>query len=128
MSNVHVESSEVGTVRIFLAVGEKRPRKKGLRNFLRYLCGRRPIYMEIVDEAKKQGLLQGTAHNTYYGFSGGGAVQAEMSELPNPSMSMCVELIGPKEALDQFCRQHSELLEGKAMFYARLDAWRLRAS
>ena len=125
MSNVHVESHEAGSLRIFFAVSEKRPRKKGLRNFLR---GRRPMYQELIDEAKKQHLLQGTAHSTYYGFSGKGAVQAEMSELPNPHMNMCVELIGPKEALEQFCRQHAELLVGKMMYYTRLDTWRLRAA
>lgn len=125
MSNVHVEHHEIGSLRIFFATGEKRPRKKGLRNFLR---GRRPMYMELIQEAKKQHLLQGTAHNTYYGFSGKGAVQAEMSEIPNPHMNMCVELIGPKEALEQFCRDHAELLNGKLMFYTRLDTWRLKAA
>lgn len=65
---------------------------------------------------------------TRYGFSGKGAVQAEMSETPNPRMTMCVELIGPKESLEQFCRDHSEFLNGKLMFYARIDTWRIRAT
>ena len=33
-----------------------------------------------------------------------------MTELPNLSLTMCVELIGERHELETFCRKHGDLL------------------
>ncbi len=121
MSENKIESSEVGSLRVYFPIGEKRP-----SGFWKRLLGRKPIYQEVVDAAKTHGLIQAVAaHGTYYGFSGAEAVQAEMSESPNPRMNMFVEIIGPRPALESFCRSNAGLLSGRMIYFVGLERWAL---
>lgn len=83
VSKHKVTSKEVGQVRIYMTPREKRKAKT-----FRERLGIKPLFREIIDAAKKDGLLNASAHHTHYGYSGGGRVQAEMGELPNPDLNL----------------------------------------
>jgi hypothetical protein len=41
----------------------------------------------------------------------------------NPHLTMCVELIGPRGELEDFCRRHGDLLANKVIVYKHLEHW-----
>lgn len=119
MSEQKIESQQIGSLRVYFPIGETRP-----SGFWKRLLGCKPLYQELVDAAKTHGLIQAVAaHSTYYGFSGSGSVQAEMSELPNPRMSMFVEIVGPRAALESFCKKNPDMLKSRMIYFVGLERW-----
>ncbi|MHB8285550.1 MAG: DUF190 domain-containing protein [Caulobacteraceae bacterium] len=114
-----VTSQEIGQVRIYMAPGERVKGGSKIRNFL----SSRRVYRELVHAAKAAGLMNAIAHTTQYGFSGHGQIQEIVSELPNPELTVCVELIGHRSQLEAFCRQHGDVLAGKVVVYKHLEHW-----
>lgn len=43
--------------------------------------------------------------------------------MPNPELTMCVELIAPRLELEQFCQTHGALLAHKVIVYKHLEQW-----
>lgn len=115
-----VSTREIGQVRIYMTPREKR-KQPGLKGAL---FGR-PLYQDIIDAAKHDGILNATAHHTHYGYSNNGKIQHNMNELPNAMLTLCVELIGDREQLEHFCRTHAELLKGKVIVYKHMEHWDL---
>ncbi len=118
-----VVPKEVGMIRIYLKPGEKR-KQSGLRGFL----AARPLYRELVDAAKRSGFLNAFAQHTHYGFSNHGPVQSQTLEAGNPDLTMCVEILGPKQDLELFCRTHGELLRDKVIVYKHIEHWDVHLS
>lgn len=121
MSKHRVQSREIGQVRIYMTPREKRDRK-GLRGMFG-----KPLYQEIIDAAKEDGILNATAHHTHYGYSNNGKIQSNLSELPNAALTLCVELIGDRAVLEQFCRHHGDLLKDKVIVYKHMEHWEISA-
>ena len=120
-----VDAREVGQVRIYMMQGERSKKTgKGLKN---WLSGGAPLYREIIKAAKQDGLMNATAHHTHYGFSGNGQVQSGDMEIPNPSLNLYVELIGPRDELELFCRKHGTLLKDKVVLYKHIEHWEISA-
>jgi len=120
-----VHAREIGQVRIYM-----QPRERGSQSGrgLRKLLGTPPLYKEIIREAKRDGLLNASAHHTHYGFSGSGSLQGGAGgEIPNPLLTLCVELIGPRDELELFCRRHGKLLKGKVIVYKHMEHWEINA-
>jgi len=63
------------------------------------------------------------AHNTHFGYSNHGKLQEEGVEIPNPDLTMCVELIADREQLEEFCRTHGALLKNKVIIYKHIEHW-----
>jgi H+/Cl- antiporter ClcA/PII-like signaling protein len=126
MSHRHkIETREIGQVRIYMTPGERRKKTgKGIKGLL---PGGAPVYMEIIKSAKQDGLMNATAHHTHYGFSGNGHVQTNVTEVANPNLNLCVELIGPREELEIFCRKHGDLLRDKVVVYKHMEHWDIGA-
>jgi H+/Cl- antiporter ClcA/PII-like signaling protein len=114
-----VRTREIGQVRIYMASRDKKA-SKGLRGIFG-----KPLYQDIIDAAKADGILNANAHNTHYGYSNNGQVQTNNSELPNPSLTLCVELIGAREELETFVRKHGDLLKGKVIVYKHMEHWEI---
>lgn len=110
--------SDVGMVRIYLKPRDKMP-SKGART----LWSSRPLYRELVLEAKKAGLMNAVAHHTHYGFSNHGRVEDHSSEIGNPELTMCVEIIGHRDDLEIFVRRHGAILRNKVIIYKHLERW-----
>lgn len=113
-----VTPRELGMIRIYLKPSDKR-KQPGLRGFL----SARPFYRELVDAAKKDGIMNAVAHHTHYGYSSHGRVQSADPELTNPELTMCVEIIGAKPQLELFCRTHGDILKDKIVIYKHIEHW-----
>jgi PII-like signaling protein len=85
----------------------------------------KPLYQEIIDAAQQEGILNAVAHHTHYGYSGKGKTQRNNTEIPNPSLNLCVELIGNRDQLETFCRKHGELLKNKIVVYKHMEHWEI---
>ncbi|HEX5037453.1 MAG TPA: DUF190 domain-containing protein, partial [bacterium] len=112
---------EIGQVRIYLTPKDRR-NVKGLKRFTT-----KPLYREIIAAAKKDGIPHAVAHRTHHGYSGRGDVQSEHPEYANPSLNLCVEMIGERDQLEKFCRKHGELLQGKVIVYKHVEHWDIHA-
>ncbi|KQZ91801.1 chloride channel protein [Rhizobium sp. Root564] len=111
-----VSAREFGMVRIYLRPGEKVGAAK------RWFGGK-PLYRELVIQAKAAGIINAVAHHTTFGYSNHGKLQSEGVEIQNPDLTMCVELIAPKQDLETFCRTHGELLRRKVVIYKHIEQW-----
>lgn len=122
MSKPHrVVSKEIGQLRIYLPQGETR-HGMGLRS----LFGR-PLYRELIELAKAEGILNATSHVTHHGYSNSGRVHSEGAEVTNPHLSVFVELIDHRDRLEAFCRQHADRLNGRVIVYKHMEHWELHA-
>ena len=110
--------SDVGMVRIYLKPREKLP-SKGARS----LWNPRLLYRELVLEAKNAGLTNAVAHHTHYGYSNRGKIEDYGSEIPNPELTMCVEIIGHRPDLENFVRKHGAVLQDKVIVFKHLERW-----
>lgn len=119
MSHSHgITHKDIGMIRIYMKPGDRAKQSK-LKAFL----NGKPLYRELVLAAKADGIMNATAHHTHFGFSNHGAVQQDNIELTNPELTMCVEMIAPREKLELFCRRHGEMLEKKVIVYKQLEHW-----
>ena len=119
MSRHTLALKEIGMVRIYM-----KPREKAATAGRR-LFGGRPLYRELVMQAKAAGIMNATAHHTHFGYSNHGKLQDEGVEIANPDLTMCVELIAAREELEDFCRTHGDLLKGKVIIYKHIEHWDL---
>ncbi|EHJ95467.1 voltage-gated chloride channel family protein [Agrobacterium tumefaciens] len=111
-----LHSTEIGMVRIYMKPREKTPGKGGW-------FGSKPLYRELVMLAKSAGIMNAVAHHTHFGYSNSGKLQDEGFEIPNPDLTMCVEMIAPRHQLEQFCRTHGAFLKNKVIVYKHLEQW-----
>lgn len=116
-----VVTKEIGQLRIYVPQGETR-NGTGLRSLFS-----RPLFRELIDLAKSEGLLNATSHVIHSGYTQNGRVQGPLAELPNPHLTACVELIDQRESLEVFCRKHADLLRGRVLVYKHLEHWELQA-
>jgi len=118
MTHKHkVTSREIGQVRIYMTPREKR-KGAGMKGFFS-----KPLYQEIIDAAKADGILSASAHHKHYGYSGDGKIQSNDQELPNSSLNLCVELIAHRDELELFCRKHGDLIKGRVIVYKHMELW-----
>ncbi len=110
---------EIGMIRIYL-----KPREKAVGVGSRFFGGR-PLYRELVVQAKAAGIMNATAHHTHFGYSNRGKLEEEGYEVPNPDLTMCVELIAPRADLEEFCRTHGDMLKHKVIVYKHVEHWNL---
>lgn len=113
-----VSPTEIGMVRIYVKPGDKIGRAGA-----RTLWTAKPLYRELVSQAKADGIMNAVAHHTHYGYSNHGPVRENGAEVSDPHLTMCVELIGHREQLETFCRRHGELLSDKVIVYKHLEHW-----
>lgn len=121
MKDHHIVTRELGKIRIYLTPRDRAP-STGFWDRL----NAKPVYREIIKAAKQDGLNNAASFMTHFGFSNGGKLQSEGAELPNPNLTMCVELIDHKHKLEEFCRRHGTLLQGKTVVYKHVEHWDIR--
>ena len=124
-ANLQIGPTSLGMVRIYVKPKDRSVPEGGGR--LRAAFGGRPLFQELVNRAKAAGLVNAVAHHTHYGFSNGGATHGHEVEGMNADLTMCVELIGKRAALEGFCRAQGALLAGKVIVYKHLEHWEIGA-
>ncbi len=112
-----VISNEIGMIRIYLKPSDKIARPG------RGFWSGRPLYRELVEQAKRDGIMNAVAHHTQHGYSHHGPVRENGAEIADPHLTMCVELIGQRDQLELFCRRHGDLLASKVIVYKHLEHW-----
>jgi H+/Cl- antiporter ClcA/PII-like signaling protein len=123
MTHKHkIAVAEMGKLRIYLVPSEKL-QSTGLWSRL----NAKPVYREIIKAAKQEGLINAIAYTAHHGFSNNGRVESSNPELGNPRLTMCVELIDQKNKLENFCRQHGDLLKDKVIVYKHVEHWSVQA-
>lgn len=124
MTRTHdLRTTEIGMLRIYLKPGDKASPRTA-----RKLWSARPLYRELVMRAKADGLLTAVAHQTHYGFSNHGAIRENGSEATDPQLTICVEMIASRPALEGFCECHGALLADKVIVYKHLEHWTIGAA
>lgn len=113
-----VVSSEIGMIRIYVKPSDKMTPAGSKRRW-----GARPLYRELVAQARADGIMNAVAHHTHYGYSNHGPVRESGSELTDPHLTMCVELIGQRGELEAFCQRHGDMLASKVIVYKHLEHW-----
>lgn len=113
-----VTPSEIGMIRTYMKPSDKTAKGTGWARW-----SAKPLYRELVATAKADGIMNAVAHHTHYGYSNHGPVLDTGFEMPNPHLTMCVELIGQRDELERFCRRHGDLLATKVVVYKRLEHW-----
>lgn len=119
----HVTPSEIGMIRIYM-----KPSDKAAKGTARTLWSAKPLYRALVAQAKADGIMNAVAHHTHYGYSNHGPVRENGAELSDPHLTMCVELIGQRDQLETFCRQHGDMLASKVIVYKHLEHWSIGAA
>jgi H+/Cl- antiporter ClcA len=112
-----IVTTEMGLVRVYLS-----PRDR-FRTGNRLFGRSRVLYREIVQAAKRDAIPTAMVHHTQYGFAGHSDVTQEHVEYGFAGVNLYVELIGPWEQLEFFCRKHAELLKGKVIIHKRVEGW-----
>jgi H+/Cl- antiporter ClcA/PII-like signaling protein len=121
-NNEHrITSRDIGKLRIYLKPQDRLP-ATGFWGRL----NPKPVYRELIHLAKQDGIRTAVAYMTHYGFSAQGSIEARDLEIPNPHLTLCVELIDDKDTLKTFCHQHGSLLTGKTVIYKHVEHWDVR--
>ncbi|KQT97584.1 hypothetical protein ASG60_20145 [Methylobacterium sp. Leaf469] len=113
-----VVATETGMIRIYM-----RPRDRVGTGRTGWFSDGRPLYRELVAQAKAEGLMNAVAHQSQHGYSNHGPIQDDGAESLNPELTMCVELIGTREQLEGFCGRHGAQLANKVIVYKHLEHW-----
>ena len=113
-----VVATETGMIRIYL-----KPRDRAGTGRTGWFSGGKPLYRELVAQAKAEGLINAVAHHAHHGYSNHGPVLDDGAEAANPELTMCVELIGSRDQLERFCARHGAQLSDKVIVYEHLEHW-----
>ncbi len=116
----HVRAAEIGMLRIYM-----KPSDKLSKGTFRTLWSSKPLYRELVQRAKAQGLLNAIVHHTHYGYSDRGQIRESGAEISDPHLTICVELIDQRAELERFCAAQGELLSDKVVIYKHIEHWRV---
>lgn len=117
-----VKSHSLGKLKIYIEPAHKV--RHGERSIYRKIFPK-TAYMHVIDEAKKEGILNASVYNTYMGYSKKGSVRLHHLEADNSKLSVCLELIDKKEKLEHFFLKHQHLFRSKVVIYKEVEFWDL---
>ena len=115
-----IKSHSLGKLEIYIEPSQKV--RHGERTLFRKIFPK-SAYMHIITEAKKDGIINASAHSTHVGYRSDGEIQAFNVEGDNSKLAMCVELIDQKEKLQRFFLRHKDLLRSKVVIYKEVEFW-----
>ncbi len=113
-----IAGTEMGQLRIYLTPAEK-VKADGFGSKL----NPQPAYQEIIQAAKNDGLFNAIVCSGYHELVDQGEVQTRNPEMPDARRPLCLELVDHKDKLEEFCRKHPNLLQGKALIYQHVEQW-----
>ncbi len=116
--NKQIKTHLLGKLRIYVKTGEK-IRSRAIRSKLFPTT----MYKGIIDLAKEDGLMNASVYTTQMGFSNYDRVSQFALESDNRELTVCIELIDKKEALQQFFLKHNALFKDKVVVYKEVEYW-----
>ena len=115
-----IKTHSLGKLEIYIEPAHKV--RHGDRTLFRKLFPK-SVYMHIILEAKKEGIINTSAHSTHTSFSSEGKMTTYNMEGDNSKLNMCVELVDKKEKLQEFFLKHKDLLRSKVVIYKEVEFW-----
>jgi PII-like signaling protein len=115
-----VKTHSLGKLRIYITPADK-IKHKGSSAWRRLFP--KSAYIHIIEDARKEGIMNATAYNTHFGFSNKGKIVAHHSESGNANLNVCVELVDKREKLEAFFLRHKDYLKGKVVIYKEAEFW-----
>lgn len=115
-----IKSHSLGKLEIYIEPAHKI--RHGERSLFRKLFPK-SAYIHIISEAKKDGILNASVHQSHFGFSNSGDIHAYSLEGDSSKLSMCVELIDKVEKLETFFLKHKDILKNKVVIYKDVHFW-----
>ena len=120
MTSQTIKNHVLGNLRIYLESSHKI--RYGDRTLFRKLFPQ-SAYMHIVREARKEDIMNVTAHSTQVCFTPEGKMAVRSIEGDNSQLAMVVELIDKLEKLESFFMKYKDLLRGKVIIYKEVAFW-----
>lgn len=115
-----IKTRNLGHLRIYIEPSHKV--RHGDRSLFRKLFPK-TAYLHILKEARKDGIINATAHHVQTSYTGEGKIASFTAEGDNSQLAMVVELIGKRDRLETFFRKHNDLLKGKVVIYKEVECW-----
>ena len=115
-----IKTHSLGKLEIYIEPSHKI--RHGERTLFRKLFPK-SAYIHIITEARKDGIINASAHNTHMSYSNSGAIQTYNIESDNSKLAIVVELIDKKEKLEHFFQKHKDLLRSKVVIYKEVEFW-----
>jgi PII-like signaling protein len=112
----------LGLVRIYMKYQDRRP----ARGWTQRLFSK-PLYQDIIDQARDAGLMTATAKAMAYGFSNYGPKTQFHPDLGYINMNIYVELISPRESLEAFLDLVGPLVADRVVVFKEVEQWMVRA-
>lgn len=115
-----VKSHSLGKLKIYITPADKikHPERTTWQKIFP-----KSAYIHIVEDAKKEGILNASVYNTHFGFSNKGKIRAMSIEGDNSKLTMCVELVDTREKLEAFFLKNKEHLKDKVVIYKEVEFW-----
>ncbi|WP_447640340.1 MULTISPECIES: DUF190 domain-containing protein [Chitinophagaceae] len=120
MVNSKVKHHSLGKLEIYIAPAHKVQHEP--KSLFRKLFPK-STYLHLIQEAKKDGILNASAHSTHTSFTTDGKVITFSAEGDNSKLAMCVELVDDREKLEAFFLKHRDSLHEKVVIYKNVEIW-----
>lgn len=115
-----VKHHSLGKLEIYIAPAHKV--QHGKRSLFRKLFPK-STYMYLIEEARKEGILNAAAHSTHTSFTTDGQVITFSVEGDNSKLAMCVELVDKREKLEAFFLKHQDSLRDRVVIFKEVEFW-----
>ena len=115
-----IKQHSLGKLEIYIAPAHKV--RHGAKSIFRKLFPK-STYMHLIEEARKEGIINAAAHSTHTSFSTDGKIISFSAEGDNAKLAMCVELVDKREKLEAFFLKHQESLREKVVIFKEVEFW-----
>lgn len=115
-----VKHHSLGKLQIYIAPAQKVRHVTG--TLFRKLFPK-SVYMHLIEEAKKEGIINASAHSTHTSFTTDGQIIRFSAEGDNSKLAMCVELVDKREKLEAFFLKHRQELRFQVVIYKEVEFW-----
>jgi PII-like signaling protein len=113
-----IKTYSLGKLRIYLKAGENIKSESLLRRLFP-----NNLPKNIIELAKKEGLMNASVYNTQMGYSNFERIQNYHIESDNAGLTVCVELIDSKENLQKFFQKHKAMFKDKVIIFKEVEYW-----
>ena len=114
-----IKVQKLGLIRIYMRHQDRRPGGTWLQRTFG-----RPLYQELIDQARSAGLMSATAKAAAYGFSHYGDTTTTFNpETGYHDVNIYVELVSPREKLEAFLVLTGPLVAGRVVLFDEVEHW-----
>jgi PII-like signaling protein len=114
--------TKLGKLRIYMTTGEKIKSQSLLRKVFP-----KTKYLKIIQEAQASGIMNAHVFNTHTAVQKGGKISQHSLESDTSGLTVCIELVDERHALQKFFKTHSDILKGNTVIYKEVEYWEYKA-